>query len=250
MKMYSKLSTEFYDLEEHPRGDQALSFYMQHAHQVQGLILEPMCGSGRFLIPMLRAGLQVEGFDASSYMLDAFKQKYAQESMQAAPVWQQFVQDFNSDKRYKLIFIPYGSLGLIIKHEDLKKSLEVMRLHLAPGGKFIVEIETVASVPQPCGVWRRAVNTRPDGAKIALNFVTSYKSEAQMFQSRSRYELIVDGTVEATEEEIFQQYLYRVDELDKLLFDVGFTNVKKYPAFDDTKIVNKDTSVIIYECMV
>ena len=56
---------------------QALSFYMHHAQQSNGPILEPMCGSGRFLIPMLQAGLDAEGFDASPSMLDAFKQKYS-----------------------------------------------------------------------------------------------------------------------------------------------------------------------------
>ena len=246
---YSKLCTEFYDLEQHVNGAQALSFYMHHAKQASGPILEPMCGSGRFLIPMLQAGLDAEGFDASHYMIDAFKQKYAKLSPQKAPVWQQFVQDFESTKRYKLIFIPYGSWGLITDLDEAKKGLQVLYSHLQSEGKFIVEIETIASVPEPCGVWRRGAHTRADGSIIALSFIASYEAQTQMFQSYSRYESIVNNQVQSQQEELFEQYLYRSDEFDQMLHDVGFSQIKKYPAFDPTQTVIDDTPIIIYECI-
>ena len=55
--------------------------------------------------------------------------------------------------------------------------------------------------------------------------------------------------VQKTEEELFEQYLYRFDELDVFLKDVGFASIKKYPAFDGTKTVDQTTSIIIYECV-
>ena len=249
LSTYLKLCTDFYDLEQHPNDAQAMSFYMKHAQQAGGPILEPMCGSGRFLIPMLQAGLDAEGFDASPYMLDAFKQKYAYLSSQKAPVWQQFVQDFESDKSYQLIFIPYGSWGLIINLAESKKGLRALYDHLQPGGKFIVEIETIASVPHPCGVWRRGAHARADGSKIVLNFIASYDAETQIFQSRSRYESIINNQVQAQEEEMFEQYLYRMDEFDLLLQEVGFSQIKKYPAFDPAQQVKDDTPIIVYECI-
>jgi len=249
LKTYLKLCTEFYDLEQHIHGVQAHSFYMYHAKRAQGLILEPMCGTGRFLIPMLQAGLNAQGFDASPYMLEAFKQKYAQISSQEPPVWQQFVQDFNSDNRYDLIFIPYGSWGLITNYEESKKGLSILYHHLQPGGMCILEIETVASVPYPCGIWRRGIHTKADGLKIALSTLASYKEETQMFQSLCRYELIVNNQVQEIENEEFLQYLYRFDELDVMLKDVGFVNIKKYPAYDSTQEVTKDTPIIVYECV-
>lgn len=244
---YLNLCTEFYDLEDHPNHAQALVFYVRHAQQADGPILEPMCGTGRFLIPILQAGLDAEGFDASHSMLDALKQKYAALSSKTAPVWQQFVQDFESAKRYQLIFIPYGSWGLITDHVESNKALEALYRHLLPGGKFIVEIETTASVPHPCGVLRRGIHSRVDGSKIALNFVASYNPQSQIFQSHSRYESIIDNKVVAQEEETFEQYLYRVDELDLVLQEVGFTDVKKYPAFNAEQSVDNDTPTIIYE---
>lgn len=246
---YLKLCTEFYELEHHLNGAEALAFYMHHASKASGRILEPMCGSGRFLIPMLEAGFEAEGFDASPYMLDALQKKYSSFNGNKAPVSQQFVADFKSDNRYCLIFIPYGSWGLITDRNESKKSLEVLYAHLEFGGKFIVEIETVESVPHPCGVMRRGTHARGDGSIIALNFIASYHATTQLFQSLCRYELIRDSAVQAYEDEVFEQYLYRVDEFDQLLNDVGFTQIKKYPAFDCSCTVKNDTSVIIYECI-
>jgi SAM-dependent methyltransferase len=249
MKTYQKLCTEFYDLEPHRDGTISAVFYLQRAMQAHGSILEPMCGTGRFLIPMLEAGLDVQGFDASSYMLDALKKKYTRISSKQPPVWQQFVQDFLSERRYQLIFVPYGSWGLITDLEDSKKCLASMYNHLAVGGKFIIEIETVASVPQPCGIWRRGVHTRADGSKIAINTKASYDKDSQIFQSLCHYESIVQGVVDCLEIEDFKMYLYHFEEMDQLLRDVGFSDITKYQDYNLSPVVDLAAHIIIYECV-
>jgi SAM-dependent methyltransferase len=242
---YLKLCTEFYDLEHH-RGKPEASFYMNYALQADGPILEPMCGTGRFLLPMLEARLNIEGFDASPHMLDALKQKCAAHE---APVWQEFLQDFSSNKRYNLIFIPYGSFGLILNSDDIQKSLKTLYDHLAPGGKLVLDIETIDSVPYPCGIWRRGVNTRADGSLIAINTLTSYDEQAQLFTSLCRYESIVDGTIVATELEDFRQYLYRFTEMDELLKQFNFARITKYMDYSKTIATNEQTPLLIYECV-
>ena len=243
---YLKLCTEFYDLDKGPDKDlNIMDFYLQKARHAQGPILEPMCGTGRFLIPMLEAGLDATGFDASPYMLDAFRQKWPH---QPAPFWQQFVQNFSSDLRYNLIFVPFGSWGLITDADDAKKSLASMYYHLAPGGTFILEIETVASVPYPCGIWRRGLHTRADGSRIAINTMTSYDPTTQLFQALCRYESLVDGVIVATETEDFKQHLFRFDEMDTLLRDAGFVHFNKYQDYQLTPATNEMTHIIIYEC--
>jgi 2-polyprenyl-3-methyl-5-hydroxy-6-metoxy-1,4-benzoquinol methylase len=111
LKTYKKLCTEFYDLELNNQKNSklALNFYMNYALNANGPILEPMCGTGRFLIPMLQADLDIEGFDASQEMLNALKIKYSKISNKKAPVQKIFIQNFKSNKKYNLIFIPFGS---------------------------------------------------------------------------------------------------------------------------------------------
>jgi len=250
LKTYAELCTEFYDLEQHYNGVQALTFYLEKAQNARGPILEPMCGSGRFLIPILQKNLDAEGFDASPAMLDAFRKKYLHFSIQKPPIWQEFVENFNNNKKYNLIFIPYGSWGLVVTKKAACKGLATLARHLASEGRCILEIETVSSVPQPCGIWRRGVNTRHNGSHIALNTLTSYHEETQLFKAFCRYESIVSGQIESVEEEIFEQYLYRENELDALLLTAGFTHFIKYPAYDPTKPVTSDTPIIVYECFI
>ena len=249
MKTYQKLCTEFYDLEPHRDGAASQVFYLQQAMQARGVVLEPMCGTGRVLIPILQAGIAIEGFDASSYMLEALKQKCVALGIHQPPVRQLFVQDFKSDERYGLIFVPYGSWGLITDLQQSKKSLKIMYDHLAPGGRFIIEIETVASVPQPCGIWRRGIHTRSDRSKIAVNTLADYDEATQIFSAQCRYESMnLDGAIVDVEKEDFAMYLYHFNEMDSYLNEAGFTVLNKYQDYNLTQAIDKQTPIVIYEC--
>lgn len=240
---YLTLCTEFYDLEKPQPDAQELAFYVDYAHHAQGPILEPMCGTGRFLIPLLQAGFDVEGFDASPHMLQALKDKYPN-----PPAWQAFVQDFTRDKKYQLIFVPFGSWQLITDLNDSQKGLENMYAHLAPGGKLIIEIEPVASLPHGLGMWHRCIHTRADGSMIALNTLPTYDAHTQLFKSICRYESIVGNAITALETEDFLMYLYQFDEFEKLLTKAGFTRIKKYQDYSKTPAYDVNTHLIIYEC--
>ncbi len=248
---YQKLCTEFYDLElEHsPDAQAVLAFYLAYAKAAHGPILEPMCGSGRFLIPMLQAGCDIQGFDASEHMLEALRHKYATINDKTAPVWQQLVQDFTSSTRYNLIFVPFGSWGLITDLTTSQQCLNLMYEHLAVGGTLLLEIETVASVPEHCDVWCQGANTRADGSTIALNTLASYNWQTQMFSSQCRYDLIVNGIITESESETFEQYVYRFDEMDAMLRSAGFASIKKYQDYAKTVATDASAPIIIYECV-
>ncbi len=77
MSAYGNLCTEFYDLDKPNAPPDALDFYTLKARAAGGRILEPMCGSGRFLVPMIRAGLVVDGTDSSRPMIAACERKLA-----------------------------------------------------------------------------------------------------------------------------------------------------------------------------
>ena len=246
---YQKLCTEFYDLEPHHNHQAAVQFYLEQAARAQGPILEPMCGTGRFLLSLLQAGLDAEGFDASPHMLEALRQKYAGISSQPAPVWQQLIQDFDGNKRYSLIFIPYGSFGLITHRDEALQALAALHHRLTPGGKMIIEIETTASLPTTLNTWCRGLHTRADGSKIALNTYGSYDEKSQLFSSICRYESVVDGVVVATETENFVQYLYEFDEFEQLLVATGFKNIQKYRDYAQNQAKEKPVHTLIYLCI-
>ena len=62
---YLSLCTEVYDLSKPNPEEDDYAFYRDYALKANGLILEPMCGTGRFLLPLLEEGFNVHGFDAA-----------------------------------------------------------------------------------------------------------------------------------------------------------------------------------------
>jgi len=74
-KAYGKLCTQFYDLHKPQAQEESLQYYISCAKRCFGPILEPMCGSGRYLIPMMEQGFSIQGFDSSPSMLEACKEK-------------------------------------------------------------------------------------------------------------------------------------------------------------------------------
>ena len=68
---YGRLSSELYDMDKpigHSFGD--VEFYLSRLESCKGHILEPATGTGRILIPLLEAGLNVDGFHSSRDMLN------------------------------------------------------------------------------------------------------------------------------------------------------------------------------------
>lgn len=79
---YGRLYAERYDI-----GDQRHEARMFYLQQWQRLgcptpVLEPMCGTGFFLLPFLAAGATIDGLDASPYMLALCRAKCAQAGYQ------------------------------------------------------------------------------------------------------------------------------------------------------------------------
>lgn len=247
--MYQKLCTEFYDLAHHKDGKEAEAFYLARAREAKGPILEPMCGSGRFLLPILQEGLDAEGFDSSPYMIQSLQEKYRAIGSGSPPAQQLKLEEFKAKRRYAMIFIPYGSLGLILDLNALKKGLKNLYEHLLPGGKLFLDIETVASVPT-CGVRQKAVHTRKDGSAIALHNLAAYDNTTQLFTCYCRYESLAQGKIEAVEYEEFKQYLYRFDELDLILKEVGFSSIQKTRNYEGDPCSGEKDPFIVYCCTV
>lgn len=91
---YKALLTEAYDLDkpEAPPGE--LAYYRQHIRACGEPVLEAMCGSGRFLVPLLEAGIDVDGVDASPDMLVACGARCADRGLEAR-TYEQFLHELD-----------------------------------------------------------------------------------------------------------------------------------------------------------
>ncbi len=242
---YYQLSTQFYDLEKPHATANELSWYMHYAQQANGPILEPMCGTGRYIIPMLEKGLDVEGFDASEHMLVALQEKCSQKNL-VPKVQRCFIQEFKSERRYALIFIPSGSFGLITNKDEVKHCLQNIHDHLIPGGKFVFEVDTPQAITASLNSWNSSTYKKNDGTLIIGHQRPSYNPKSQIVTIACHYELKDHNGLIACESEKVQLRLYKRYEIDSLLKEIGFSFVT-YKAHHKI-IANEFDSTLIYEC--
>ena len=83
---YGSLCTEMYEILHEQAPQDELDFYLSYAEKGKK-ILEPLCGSGRFLIPFLERGFDIFGMDLSEEMLGKLKRKApnARQTLSALP---------------------------------------------------------------------------------------------------------------------------------------------------------------------
>lgn len=245
---YSKLCTKVYELSKPVPPEDAYAFYRSYAHSANGLILEPMCGTGRFLIPLLEDGFDVHGLDISKQMLAVLEQKASAKNL-SPQVWQGDIEGLNRTDKYVLIFIPAGSFGLITESDQISRSLQVLFEHLSDGGILLFEVETSLSVPSPTGVWRGSVWHPTDSyQKILASFFSTV--EHDICTAIGRYELVENNQIIQTEIEEYKIKLYDdTSTLNELLSEIGFSSIRMVQAFDNTQQPNKDDAVKIFECI-
>lgn len=241
---YLSLCTEVYDLSKPKPPEDAYAFYRSYAMQAKGHILEPMCGTGRFLLPLLTEGFDVHGFDASDHMLERLYAKANAENLKLT-VWEGFVENLERTEKYNLIFIPSGSFCLIIEPAQVKAAVKTLYNHLSDAGVLLFEVETLKAVP-PLDVWRGSVWHKPNGQMILLSQLTSFKDN--ICSSICKYELTHNNSIIHTEIEELKVRIYDPHELTKLLKSCGFKNIRMIKTFDSTAAPDENDEAIVYEC--
>ena len=179
---YGKLLTEAYDLDKPEAPAQELAYYLDWIRASREPVLEPMCGSGRFLVPLLEAGIDADGVDASPDMLASCRRR-CQERGLAPMLVEQRLHELDLPRRYGVAFIPADSFGLILDRAEASAALDRLFRHLLPGGRLLFEIQRPLPAPGRQDRWTGRWWTRPDGAHIVLRTITHYGLEERVARS-------------------------------------------------------------------
>jgi len=135
---------------------QDVDFYVAEAERrvgSDGAVLDLGCGTGRLLLPLVRAGHAVAGVDRSPAMLARCRARLARESPDIrarAALHEGDVRDFAvprpgharaADKEgFGLAIAPFRILQHLITADDQLRCLAAVRRHLAPGGCFAFDV--------------------------------------------------------------------------------------------------------------
>lgn len=243
---YKKLCTEFYDMDKPFAQPEALNFYLNEAQKSIHPVLEPMCGSGRFLIPLLELGINIDGMDASSEMLESLKKKCISKNLDPV-IYHQSLQNMTIKKKYGLVMIPSGSFGLIIDDKDIMDSLKNISSVLYPGGKLILEIETPCKSDPGEMINRREV-VNNENIKIEFSSKSEYDKNLNILTTDYIYRKYKMGKLTEQESETICKRHYKVDEFSTLLIKAGFTQILSLIPYSDLEAKNDDENVL-FSCI-
>jgi SAM-dependent methyltransferase len=115
-----------------------IAYYQQQIEKYRQPALDAGCGTGRLLIPFLRAGLDVDGCDVSADMLAYCKQTAEREGL-SPRLYQQSLHELDLPRRHQTI-VACGVFGIGVSREQDFIALQRFYQHLSPGGILLLEV--------------------------------------------------------------------------------------------------------------
>ncbi len=135
-KMSETYDPKLYDLTFGTKKDD-VPFYIEQAKAADGKVLEVACGTGRVYLKLLKEDVDAYGIDISKEMLEALKEKA--EVLKLRPqVEQADMRNFDIQKGFSLILIPFRSFLHNLTIDDQVRTLKNCRRHLANNGKLVL----------------------------------------------------------------------------------------------------------------
>lgn len=240
---YGNLCSIMYEILHKEAPQDELNFYLSYAKKEQK-ILEPLCGSGRFLIPFMEEGYDIIGIDLSVEMLDKLRQKSP-----SAQVFQADINTYSPERKFDYILITSGSVSLFTDINQCKNILLKMKKILMPEGKLVFAVDTIANRCVDNDEYKVLVSVKTkEGYDLILKSKNYYDERSQTQFSPSVYELY-NGT-ELLQQEFmdFQTHLYKYGEMEEILREVGFTKIKTYSSFEKEIAINDCCEMFLFEC--
>jgi SAM-dependent methyltransferase len=114
-----------------------IAYYQKFIHHDGQPALDVACGTGRLLLPYLRAGLAVDGVDISPDMLAHCRDKAAREGFSPG-LHQQAMHELDLPRRYRTIYV-CGSFGIGGTRQQDALALQRFYQHLTPGGVLLLD---------------------------------------------------------------------------------------------------------------
>lgn len=238
---YGSLCTKMYEL-LHPVADEKeLDFYLSFADKNMQ-ILEPMCGSGRFMNPFIEKGYSIEGFDLSKEMIIELLKKKAN-----AKAVHSGMQEYQSDKKFDYIFIASSSFSLFLSDEEVRESLKKTRSLLKDKGFFVFGVEAKGEEHQEIKTYTEHCREKTkEGYDLLLKIKQHYDTKSKILHMPNLYELYKEERLLQSEKMDFRIRLYEENELESFLEKAGFKVQAKHFSYNMSE--EKKKELIIYVC--
>lgn len=219
--------------------------------------LDAACGTGRLLLPYLRAGLDVDGCDISPDMLAECRAAAAREGL-APRLSAQAMHELDLPRTYRTIII-CGGFGIGGNRAWDAEALRRMHRHLVPGGRLVLDHYLPYANAHSWQYWlpggRRDLprdwpetgdrRRASDGSELELRSRTlDLDPLEQRATLQMRIGLWRDGRLEAEEERTLDEALYFKHEVHALLAQAGFGHVEVQAGYSGAVPTGDDTVLV------
>jgi len=238
--LMAELWAEFiHDAREAPFFLQAIARYGQP-------VLDVACGTGRVLLPLLRAGIDIDGNDISADMLQHCRSKANSEGFH--PTLYNFpMHAFEVGRRYQTIYI-CDSFGLGGSQERDLECLKRCYAHLEVGGALLLNIEAEYTSPGAWNLWlkeKRTTFPQPwpekgkgriasDGSEhFSQSRILDFDPLEQRITRQVRLQKWMNGALLAAEEYTLRGMMYFKNELLLMLKMAGFREISVRGGYTD-----------------
>lgn len=240
---YGNLCTEMYEILHDKAPQDELDFYLSYAEKNKK-ILEIMCGSGRFLVPFLEYGYNISGVDFSVEMLEKLKLKAPEADVEYADI-----AEYTTNEQFDYIFISSGSVSLFTDMNLCQKILKKIKGLLAPAGKFVFAVDTIAAKCLDNDDYATSVSVKmKNGFDLVLKTKNYFDVQQQIQFSPGIYELYDRDKLLKSEHMDFQTHLYKFGEMENYLREAGFTEIKTYSSFEKEIAIDDYCDMFLFEC--
>ncbi|HLA98666.1 MAG TPA: class I SAM-dependent methyltransferase [Anaerolineales bacterium] len=220
---------------EHNTDGPEIDYFQKQVERYGQPALDAGCGTGRLLIPFLRAGLDVDGCDVSPDMLTLCQEKAENEGLQAN-LYQQALHELDLPRTYQTIVV-CGAFGIGVSRQQDFVALQRFYQHLNPGGVLLLDNhmpygiakewqlwlkESWTLLPKP---WPDSIGKTPpsDGSDYELFYrPAAFDPLEQRITRQMRTVLWREGQPIADEVYTLYENIYFHHELRQMLEQAGF----------------------------
>jgi len=228
--------------------DQA--FWLRVAREGGGAVLDVACGTGRVLLRLLEAGIDVDGFDQSAPMIERARAR-ANAAGFSPRLEIADMRDFTLPRRYARAICTFNAFAHCETPDDQLGALRCMREHLELEGALVVFMSYPSprywNEPDGEPVLEREIELPGSGHRLQM-WDNRFKSAVGQYQ-RSEIEfreLDASGARVATHRsQAIQRWVYRW-EMELLLRTAGYARWEIQGGFDGEPLERPDQPMIAW----
>jgi SAM-dependent methyltransferase len=232
-------------------------YYQHKITQFGQPVLDAACGTGRVLLPLLRAGVDIDGNDISQDMLFQCRKKALAEGLE--PTLYNFaMHQIELPRKYRTIFL-CDSFGLAGSREKDLETLRRCYQQLEDGGALLVNIDAEYASPESWNLWlkenreklpepwpgRGEGRTASDGSEHFGQFrMLEINPLEQSYSRQVSLEKWVNGKLAAAEEYTLHGNMYFKTEVHLMLQVAGFQEISVQGGYTGKPATTDDGQIV------